>query len=1005
MRKSGVRYIVCIVLYVLFLGTSTAQKVIRIEQPAYLFERAQQMLREGNYAGCIDLMTQYRKQATDFSDKATADYLIIAASYAAKASCTLEQIENYLATYPATPYYGQIQLLQGHLYFEQGDYSKAIEIYQAIRMESLSDDDQAELLLHLGSAFLETGQEDKAGPCFSAIIQVGGEHKNAALYRDAYRNYKKEEYAEAEKQLTQITGDKNFAKPATALLAQTLFAQEKYTQAIQVAGQYVENYSADSTYYEMESILGESYFRTENYKQAISFLSPYITKCTHPKRSSYYALGMSYYVLGNYTEAIQQLGETTGEKDTISQSAYLFIGQSYLQLNDKTNAQLAFEMASRDNFDIHVQEVALYNYALTLKNTTFSPFAKAVTIFEKFLNLFPQSQYTDAINNYLVDVYMTTRNYSTALNSINKIQHPTNKILKAKQRILYRLGTERFANNDLNGAIKYFTQSINVGNYDREAKAEAYLWLGDCLYQQEHYPEAIKNGLQYLKIASPINSLVYYNLGYAYFKQQDFVKAQTQLSRYVTQTASSDANQTRIADANTRIADCLYAQRRFAEAETTYDTAVSLYPPTGDYALFQKGFMAGLQKKYTEKIGALQQLQKQYPQSEYMDKALLEEGLTHIILQDGQAVDCFTSLLNQYPDKESARKAGLQLGMLYYNEKQPQKAIETYKNLIADYPSTEEAHIALQDLKAVYVDQNDVQSYASYLKTIKGNVSAEISELDSLTFLTAERAFLKNPDTSSAAQLEQYLKKYPKGSYTLPAHNYLGLYYYDKKNYTKARKELEIVLKQPNTPYTEEALIRLADIQEQNKEYPAAFASYQKLERLAQQKESLQNARLGMLRTARQWGNHKEVINVSEKLLNTPTLSLEHIRTVRTARAESFLALGDSAKAAIEWDKLSEDPRTEIGAKSAYLLAQYYFDRGDDTQAESVVNRLLENGTSHQYWLARSFILLSEIYARQGDYFKAKQYLLSLQNNYTAEDDIQKQVDALLEKFENMDAQ
>ena len=113
-------------------------------------------------------------------------------------------------------------------------------------------------------------------------------------------------------------------------------------------------------------------------------------------------------------------------------------------------------------------------------------------------------------------------------------------------------------------------------------------------------------------------------------------------------------------------------------------------------------------------------------------------------------------------------------------------------------------------------------------------------------------------------------------------------------------------------------------------------------------------------------------------------------------------------KAAAEWEKLAEDPRTEIGAKSAYLLAQYHFDKGNDTQAEAVVNRLLENGTSHQYWLARSFIVLADIHTRRGDSFKARQYLLSLQNNYTADDDIKELVAVRLEKLEstaNTDAQ
>jgi len=39
--------------------------------------------------------------------------------------------------------------------------------------------------------------------------------------------------------------------------------------------------------------------------------------------------------------------------------------------------------------------------------------------------------------------------------------------------------------------------------------------------------------------------------------------------------------------------------------------------------------------------------------------------------------------------------------------------------------------------------------------------------------------------------------------------------------------------------------------------------------------------------------------------------------------------------------------------------------------------------------MAKSFLLLSDIYVKKGDDFQAKQYLLSLHDNYHANDEIQ----------------
>ena len=76
--------------------------------------------------------------------------------------------------------------------------------------------------------------------------------------------------------------------------------------------------------------------------------------------------------------------------------------------------------------------------------TSYSAFGESVTVFEKFLNEFPNSQYVDKVSSYLVEVYMNTRSYEAALKSIERIAHPGTAILKGK--ILFHLGTQFFAN-------------------------------------------------------------------------------------------------------------------------------------------------------------------------------------------------------------------------------------------------------------------------------------------------------------------------------------------------------------------------------------------------------------------------------------------------------------------------------------------------------------------------------------------------------------------------------
>ena len=121
---------------------------------------------------------------------------------------------------------------------------------------------------------------------------------------------------------------------------------------------------------------------------------------------------------------------------------------------------MAFEQAAASNANLQIKEQAAYNYALCLHETSYSAFGESVTAFEKFLNEFPTSPYAEKVSNYLVEVYMNTRSYEAALKSIERIAKPSAQIMEAKQKILFQLGTQSFANANFEQALQYLNQSI-----------------------------------------------------------------------------------------------------------------------------------------------------------------------------------------------------------------------------------------------------------------------------------------------------------------------------------------------------------------------------------------------------------------------------------------------------------------------------------------------------------------------------------------------------------------
>ena len=67
--------------------------------------------------------------------------------------------------------------------------------------------------------------------------------------------------------------------------------------------------------------------------------------------------------------------------------------------------------------------------------------------------------------------------------------------------------------------------------------------------------------------------------------------------------------------------------------------------------------------------------------------------------------------------------------------------------------------------------------------------------------------------------------------------------------------------------------------------------------------------------------------------------------------------------------------------------------------AEKELLNYIEQSTPHAYWLARSFVLLSDVYHATGKDLDARQYLLSLQQNYQGNDDIESMIESRLSKL------
>jgi hypothetical protein len=84
---------------------------------------------------------------------------------------------------------------------------------------------------------------------------------------------------------------------------------------------------------------------------------------------------------------------------------------------------------------------------------------------------------------------------------------------------------------------------------------------------------------------------------------------------------------------------------------------------------------------------------------------------------------------------------------------------------------------------------------------------------------------------------------------------------------------------------------------------------------------------------------------------------------------------------------VAKDVKSAEGAECKYLLALSYYNQGQKALAEKEIFNFINKNTPYQYWLGKSFILLSDIYVDKKDEFQAVHTLQSVIDYYENNDD------------------
>ena len=972
------------------LSVLAAAPIVAVAQPGVMnseaagyLERGRLMYESHNYVGAIDQLEHIKRLPADASLREQADYYIALSHFERGEESSLDLLEDFIDRYPASPLAVEAQMKVGNYYFYRGQWESALLSYSLVRNRSLDLNSDEDLEYRRAYCNLRLGNYHEAERLYHELDRTS-RYGGASEFYKAYLDYARGDYDEARAKFERIPEGTELGYQSQYYLTQIEYHKQHYNDVINQGKALLEQHGNDYFDAELNRLVGESYYHLGNERDARIYLRRYLDNPEgEPYRTAAYTMGVLDYRDKNYDAVVNNMLHVTDGSDALAQSAYLYLGQAKRQLNDLNAANMAFQQAAMMDYDRNVKETAYYNYAVGVSKGARTPFDKSVDLFEDFLNEYPNSRYKDNVEEYLVDAYMNTTDYQRALTSINRIKKPGAKVLKAKQNILYNMGVQALANNRNKEADEYFKQAIAVGNYDKTALNESRLWLAEAEYREGNYSEAAKHQQEYVKAINKSDEnygLAQYNLGYSLYGQKRYAEAKTAFQNAI---ASKQLSNDLTADAYNRIGDAQYYARDFSGAQASYDQAMRLDKnSSGDYSMYQKGIMMGLNHQYADEIKQMDALIAAYPKSDLAPQAMLEKGNAQALLgKNDEALDTYAALLKNYPRSVEARKGLLQTALVNKSMGKEDAALEAYKKVIKQYPTSDEAQAAAEDMKLIYADRGQLAEFSKFLNSVPNAPQIDVNEVERLTFEAAEKAAI---DTRpSIDKMQQYLKDYPAGAYVAKAHYYIARYHYSKGKYDDAMKEIDQALQGGgDASYAQDAYAMRSDILSRQGKLDEALQSYKDLAERASSEDNRTLAQLGAMRVAKQMGNWNEVRLITGTLLERGGLTANEEKEVTLDRALSLAQVGNTQEAEAAFRTLARDPSSEYGAQASYELSRMQYEMGNYKGAEQTVNELIDAGTPHTYWLAKSFLTLADVYYKQGNVTQAREYLQSLKSNY-----------------------
>jgi TolA-binding protein len=877
----------------------------------------------------------------------------------------------------------RVQMMNFHLaeyFFRKQQFADAAQLYEGANIANLNNREIADLKFHQGYSYFTLQRFAQAKPLLNSIRQVKDDPNYIdANYYYGFIAFRDKDYREALESFRVVENEPAYEAIVPYYIAQIYYVQGRKEEAITYAENKLK--AGKSQYYDLElkQLLGHAYFEKAQYAKALPYLQDYVARSNKVRREDLYELSYSYYHESNWNKAIEGFKQLSGKEDSLSQHSMYLLGDAYLKTGQRSNARNAFLFSSVNNSNQGQKEISRFNYAKLSYELGYQD--EALKSFRSFLNDYPDSKYREEATDLLVGALANTNNYRDALRLLESLRSPSTNTRRLLPRILYGRATELINDGQLAEANALLDRALRDPN-NASVLPLINFWKGEIAYRNNQIDEAMRFYHAYLNAGAPAageanERTVKYNLGYTYYRKENYPVAQTffePISRNVT--LSSDAL---TQDAYIRTADVYYMNRSFAQARTMYDNVIRMSWASEDYATFQKAMISGINSP-AEKISLMNNMIRKFPQSSLVNDAQMEIANTYLAQEDFRNAITYLNNVTRSSGNNSLKpQAYLKLGVAYYNLNNRDEAINQYKKLIQEYPNSQEADDALDNLKTIYVEGGRPNEYAEVARQAGKPISA--STEDSLTFAAAELQY-ENGSSNALTSLNNYLQRFPTGQYSTNAYYYRGEIYNAAKNWKGALENFEVVAERAPNPFAERAVLAAARIHFfEQKDYNQSEKYFAQLKQITASQENRLEAMRGLLRSQYQLQKWIEAVDNAKELLTQKGSSTDDKSLAGMAIGKSAQTKGEYDVAITNFKSVVAVNKAALAAEARYEIANTWFITNRMADAEKAALETINKSGSYDWWVTKSYILLGDIYFKQKDYFNAKATFQSVVEN------------------------